>query len=155
MTLSFWQKLLSKTFLFLKGTIQRQTIGARGILIDDNKVLLIRHSYLPHWQFPGGGVDVGETFENTMRREVLEETGYLVNGAVELYGVFHNIEATNRDHLAIYIARDFEIAHQFKPSREIVDMQWFDINELPNNIATSAKRRIDEIFNGVAKDLKW
>jgi len=155
MTLSFWQKLLSKTFLFLKGTIQRQTIGARGILIDGNKVLLIRHSYLPTWQFPGGGVDVGETFENTMRREVLEETGYQVNGEAELYGMFHNVEATNRDHLAIYIVRDFEIAHQFKASREIVDMQWFDVNDLPDNIARSAKARVDEIFNGVAKDLKW
>ncbi len=155
MKIKFWQKALSKVFLFFKGVTQRQTLGARGALIDGNKVLLIRHTLLPVWQFPGGGVDPGESFEAAFRREMFEETGYEVEGEVVLHGIFHNVEATNRDHLAFYISKNFKSTRIFKSSHEISDMAWFDIDDLPNDIANGAKRRIEEIFKAQEISQKW
>jgi len=50
-------------------------IRAAGILIKEDKILLIRHQKKEntYWLLPGGGVDYGETMEESLRREFLEE----------------------------------------------------------------------------------
>ncbi len=60
-------------------------IGA-VVLVDDGRVVLVKRKYEPlagEWSLPGGGLEVGETLESGVAREVLEETGLVVDvGAV-------------------------------------------------------------------------
>lgn len=58
------------------GTVFRRT-AVRGIIQRDGKYLLIHSKYGDH-KFPGGGMKKGESLEQTLFREVQEETGYLV-----------------------------------------------------------------------------
>lgn len=54
---------------------------AQGVVISDGKVLLVKQKVKRGdivWNYPGGGVEPGETFEQACIREVLEETGYTV-----------------------------------------------------------------------------
>src|SRR3546814_16329895 len=83
------QRLTAKVFLTLKGLWHRMTLGSRVMVVDGDKVLLIRHTYVPGWQFPGGGVIPGETLEHAGARETLEETGYRVVGPMEQIGRAH------------------------------------------------------------------
>ena len=44
------------------------TLGVRILLIDGDRVILVKHSYEPGWFLPGGGVKRGETLEQAARR---------------------------------------------------------------------------------------
>lgn len=50
------------------------TLGARAIIINhNNQVLLVKHTYQPHWYIPGGGVKKGESIKAAIIRELKEE----------------------------------------------------------------------------------
>ena len=58
----------------------RPRVRVAGILIENDKILLIEHSKndRSYWLLPGGGVDWGETTEEALEREFLEETNLVV-----------------------------------------------------------------------------
>jgi len=156
MQMNRFQQVRATIFLTLKGLWHHMTMGARIMLVDGDKVFLIRHTYVPGWQFPGGGVDPGETLEEAARREALEETGYRVTGEVELFGVYHNTSpVTNRDHVVFYIAKSFEHVRDIKPNHEIAELGWFDRKALPQGVTPATSQRIDEYFDGAEKRTIW
>lgn len=150
------QQLVAKVFLTAKGLLHRLTMGARVMVVDGDRVLLIRHRHVPGWQFPGGGVSPGETLEQAGARETLEETGYRVIGSMELFGLYHNVSpVTNRDHVAFYVAKSFEKAFEHQPDREIAEIGWFDRHALPEKVTPATSQRIDEYFDGAPKRDVW
>ncbi len=73
--------------------MDRPTVGVGAVLIHEGKVLLIRRGKEPlrgRWLVPGGTVEIGETLEEALVREVLEETGLTVEPR-GLIGVFDRI----------------------------------------------------------------
>jgi mutator protein MutT len=61
---------------------ERPIVGVGAVVFDDdNRVLLVKRAHEPlkgEWSLPGGAVDIGETLEGAVGREVLEETGLTV-----------------------------------------------------------------------------
>ena len=56
----------------------RPVIGVGAVILDGDRVLLIKRAHEPlkgQWSLPGGGVELGETLERAVAREVHEETG--------------------------------------------------------------------------------
>ncbi|HEV7346060.1 MAG TPA: NUDIX domain-containing protein [Devosia sp.] len=150
------QRLTAKVFLTLKGVWHRMTLGARVMVVDGDKVLLIRHTYVPGWQFPGGGIGPGETVADGAAREVLEETGYRITGPMQLFGIYHNSSpVTDRDHVAFYIATQFERDFERKPDREIAEVGWFDRRSLPEKVTPATSQRIDEYFDNAPRRDIW
>ena len=77
------------------------TLGVRGIVINpDDEILLVRHGYVSGWHFPGGGVEVGETFVESLTRELEEEARIAIEGPPVLHGLFFNTQTSRRDHVA-------------------------------------------------------
>ncbi len=150
-----WHIVRAQVFLFIKGMLTRMTLGTRGLLIDADKVLLIRHTYVRGWQMPGGGVDPGESAEAGFRREVLEETGYKVTGPARLFGFYHNVQATNRDHVVLYVTESFEKSFERTPDREIAEIGWFSWKNLPEDTTPSTRKRIEEVFGKAEADELW
>ena len=156
MQMSGWQVLRSAVHLYWVGVRRRMVIGARLMLIQNGKVLLVKHTYTPGWQFPGGGVEPGETAEAAAAREALEETGYLAEGRPRLAGFYLNrIAGGRRDHVALYVWHSFRKQRPFRPNLEIAQCQWFDMNDLPPDVGQGTARRIREIVEGTPPAAEW
>lgn len=155
MEMSRWLLWRASIFLFIMGFLRRMTIGVRAVLLDGDKVLLVRHSYIPGWHFPGGGVNHRETIEEGMRREVLEETGYRVDGDVVIFQTYLNQLPPHRDHVVLYICRTFVQDHVFKPNGEIVESAWFERGALPSGTSKATRARIEEVFGERPKARLW
>lgn len=59
----------------------RPLVGVGGVILDGDAVVLVRRGHPPlagEWSLPGGVVELGETLEAAVVRELLEETGLVV-----------------------------------------------------------------------------
>jgi len=151
-----FQAVRTRVHLFSVAVRKRLTIGVRAVLLDDRKVLLLKHTYSPGWQFPGGGVEPGETAEMSAAREVMEETSYAVSGRPVLHGFYLNrLAGGARDHVAVYVWREFAEVRAFAPNHEIAELAWFDVGALPADVEAGTARRLTEILGGETPDNRW
>ena len=120
------------------------TLGARGLVVDkDRKVFLVTHTYAPNWQFPGGGVEPGETLREALSRELMEEANIEILEPPLLHGVFFNSQASERDHVALFVVRSF--SGQVRPpvcNKEIAAHGFFFLSRLCLRIPLPALARV-------------
>jgi 8-oxo-dGTP pyrophosphatase MutT (NUDIX family) len=132
------------------------TLGARGLVVDkDRKVFLVTHTYAPNWQFPGGGVEPGETLREALSRELMEEANIEILQPPLLHGVFFNSQASERDHIALFVVRSFRQVRAPVPNKEIAAHGFFSVEALPQDTAPSARARIAEVMLGAAYSERW
>lgn len=123
------------------------TLGTRTAVFDDeNRVLLVRHSYGPGWLLPGGGVERGETIFESAKREIREEAGIIAQEEPVLRGICLNDNRFPGDHVAVLTLRKFTQA-PWTPSLEISHRQFFAIDQLPDGTTGGTRRRLDEIIS--------
>jgi ADP-ribose pyrophosphatase YjhB (NUDIX family) len=132
------------------------TLGVRGVVLDeDGKVFLVRHSYAPGWHFPGGGVEPGESLNEALARELTEEGNIRVIGVPPLHGVFHNAHGSARDHVAVFVVRQFEWPSPPSPTWEIPEAGFFPLSKLPEGTSEGTRRRLEEILYGAPVSASW
>jgi len=119
--------------------------GASVFVHKDGKLLLQKRKDNKCWSDHGGGCELGETVEDTAKRELFEETGLTAN-KLELLGVFSGKELfytdPNGDMVSnvniAYLCEEF--SGELKPQTdETTDLRWFGLDELPENISPPVK----------------
>jgi 8-oxo-dGTP pyrophosphatase MutT (NUDIX family) len=132
------------------------TIGVRAVVIDpDGRVFLVKHSYVAGWHLPGGGVEAGETVAQALARELLEEGGITIDKTPQLRGIFFNARISRRDHVAVYLVREFTQGGGPRHAHEIIDHGFFAPNALPADTTRGTRARLDEVLNGAALSAHW
>ena len=132
------------------------TLGVRAVVLDgDGRVFLVKHSYVSGWHLPGGGVEVGETSRDALRRELAEEGRIELTGEPPLHGLFLNSHVSRRDHVAVYVVRQFSQDRLPEANHEIVACGFFDATALPEETTPGTRLRIAEVLEGREPTATW
>ena len=121
-------------------------VGSTVLVLDTQKrVLMMKRSDNGKWGIPGGAMELGETTEETAKRELLEETG-LTASELTLFGVFSGKELyyCYPSGEEVYNVSIVYLAHNAHGALELTDgehreFQYFNLGQLPENISPPIK----------------
>lgn len=130
------------------------TMGVRAACFDDEgRIFLVRHSYVPGWHMPGGGIERGETALAALEKELSEEGNLVLQRAPELVAVYFNRRTSDRDHVLFYRCEVRQTAPK-KADREILEAGFFPLDALPEETTGATRRRLAELA-GSPPDPFW
>ena len=132
------------------GSVFRRT-AVRGVILRDGRLLMV-HTDAGDYKFPGGGVDPGESLEQALAREILEETGYRMEGQPQFWIAAHErrkgrtADILEMDSLYYFCAvggeqaplhlDDYEAEEHFQPVwvgvQEALDADRTLLDQMPN-----------------------
>lgn len=125
-------------------------VGTSVIAVKNGMIFLQRRADTGDWGYPGGYLELGETPEESAKREFHEETGMIAN-ELNLYGVFAG-EArhfTYPNGHEVYCTDIVYTCYDCSPSgsthdEEVLEVRWFPFEALPPNIAPSLNDVIEQ-----------
>ncbi len=125
--------------------------GAVAIVVDSTGRVLLQQRRHPHgmWGLPGGLMELGESVEDTVRREVWEETGLTI-GNLNLLGIVSGpenfVQAANGDQFYVvaiaYVTRQFQ-GEPFINDEESLDLRFVDVDTFSHPIVKSHRQILD------------
>lgn len=119
-------------------------VGCGAVIINQNdEILLQLRNKSPekgYWSIPGGRVEMFETIEDAVKREVKEETDLDVEVIDEL-GICNHIIENEKSHWVSpsYLCKTINGQAKIMEPTKHIDMKWFNLNELPQNLTITTK----------------
>ncbi|MCZ8181224.1 MAG: NUDIX domain-containing protein [Rhizobium sp.] len=151
-----WPKRFLVRLLHVYFAISRgMTLGVRAACFDEaGRIFLVRHTYVPGWHLPGGGVERGETAIEALIKEMREEGNLEPVDAPEFFHVYFNARISRRDHVLLYRVTVRPTAER-PAGREIAEAGFFDLDRLPDGVTQATLRRIAELTGDMAPAHHW
>lgn len=131
-----------------------KTIGARALIVKNNRILLIKQTHAPGWHTVGGNVERGETPVQAVQRELMEEVGLKCVDEPRLFGVYHRLKKGREHYTVLYVVDKFKRVPSVK-SPEIAETGWFYFDNLPDDVSGATKRRIAEYRGKTKQSETW
>jgi len=110
-----------------KNSIQ---LGVGAVVFNDDAILLVKRRNPPHqhqWAIPGGKVNYGESLKNAVKREILEETGVLIDVQEPVY-TFEVIETDEKNNATLhYVVIDYTaryLSGKLKAADDAEQAEW-------------------------------
>lgn len=124
----------------------RHSVSVTGVLVDDKgRALLTRRRDNQRWEPPGGVLELAESIEDGLRREVREETGLSVD-PVALTGVYKNMA---RGIIGL-VFRCRILAGQLTVNDEVTEFQWATAGEVARIVSEAQAVRVLDALHGNA-----
>ncbi|MFV8232578.1 NUDIX hydrolase [Mycolicibacterium peregrinum] len=120
----------------------KHSVSVAGIVVrDDDRVLVIKRDDNGHWEAPGGVLELEESFEAGVRREVLEETGLEVT-VERLTGVYKNL--THGIVALVYRCRP--VGGEPHATEEAREIRWMTMEEVQSAMVPAFGVRVLDAF---------
>jgi ADP-ribose pyrophosphatase len=145
--------LIARVWRMLAGSLQwrilwlkhaKFVVGVTGVVRDpEGNVLLLRHRFWPQhrpWGLPTGYANKGESFEETVVREVAEETGLTVK-------VGRLVLLKSGYQLRVEVAYEAQVIGDREPTVdgfEVLEARWFSPDDLPQGLLEPHRRLIEQ-----------
>ena len=137
----------------------RPLVGVGAVIVQDNRVLLVRRGQAPllgEWSLPGGVLECGETLREATIRETREETGLEVETGV-LLGVYDRVIRSEDGRVRYhFVLIDFlcrAVAGNLKAGSDAADVRWFESAELDGlNLPRDTRDVIEKGLKGTVDD---
>lgn len=118
--------------------MERPKVGIGVLIVDGNKILLGKRKNAHgsgFWAPPGGHLEYGESWQQCAQREVLEETGLMLD-EVRFCAVTNDIFAENNKHYVTIFMRAAYTggAVQNREPEKCEQWQWFAVDQLPDKL---------------------
>ncbi|WP_245415438.1 NUDIX domain-containing protein [Hoeflea marina] len=131
------------------------TLGVRAACYDaEGRIFLVKHSYVPGWHMPGGGVERGETVLAALAKELSEEGNLVLDAEPRLFAVYFNHLTSPRDHVVFYRCQVSQTAPKLRDA-EIIDTGFFDTSNLPEGTTGATRRRLAELSGSATPSQVW
>jgi ADP-ribose pyrophosphatase YjhB (NUDIX family) len=156
MMLRLHHRLMLRGYLAYSRFTRGMTLGVRAVLLRNEQVVLVKHTYVPGWSLPGGGVERGESLGEALEREVREEVGAVLTGPPRLFAIYRNSGVHRGDHVALYVCRDWSQRESPRaPNLEIAACDLFPLSDLPADATPATSARIREVVGGAPPASDW
>ncbi len=134
---------------------ERPVVGIGGVIIEDGRALLIRRGTEPllgHWSIPGGTLEIGESLQQGVARELLEETNLEVR-VLDVIEVFDRIfpaeplvpNTSNRGPKFHFVIVDYlceRISGEARAGSDVTDVAFAREDELESFHLTETATRV-------------
>ena len=136
----------------------RPIVGVGAVIVDDGKVVLIRRRYEPlkgHWSLPGGMVEIGETLEAALAREMLEETGLVVDvgPVIEVFDrITRDEQRYVRYHFVLVDYLCWPVSGELRSGSDVDAAIWADPRQLADYELTDKATSVIERGLTLARD---
>jgi 8-oxo-dGTP diphosphatase len=115
-------------------------IGVFALIFNEEKQVLLGHRRdIDWWNLPGGGMEVGETVDEALRREVREETGLEVK-VERLVGIYSKPQ--KQEVVLTFLCR--VIGGTLQSTEETRESRYFAPDALPRNTLPKHRQRIED-----------
>jgi 8-oxo-dGTP diphosphatase len=135
----------------MNGQPSRHSVSVSGVITDDHgRALLIQRRDNHHWEAPGGVLELDESIEDGLRREVREETGLDIEPGT-LSGIYKNI---NRGIIAL-VFRSKVTGGQLATNNEVAAFRWADEATIRQLVSDAfAVRLLDALSSSTAPAIR-
>jgi len=156
--LDFFKEIFHRDDLNLSGTsIER--LAVRGVIIKNNKILLVHLKNRNEFKFPGGGSNGNESIDNILKREILEETGGIVKEIKRKIGTVVEYNKKENDHIDFFkmTSEYYEVDIEEKLVNQNLDPWEADLEFTPMWISINEAFEINskKNSNNEVKDSDW
>lgn len=124
-------------------------VGVGAFILDEENKLLLHKRAVPaekdHWCIPGGRLEMFETLEHAVIREVKEETDLDVE-VIKLMGICDHIIREESAHWVAtsYLCKIKSGEAKIMEPDKASDMRWFDLDDLPEKLTITTKKALND-----------